>query len=154
MNKKFLLLLLIPIPLLIFMAVRVPDKSSEPFMVGDSIPLLRFKDVEGNDYFFNDFKGKVVLINHWATWCQYCLMELPYLEKIRKEYNREDLEIITILQDPENLDLAKDIIQDYELSIPVLLRDDNPVFTAIESIGLPYSILLDRKGKVRFIHRG
>jgi len=154
MMKKRFLLLLIPLPLLVFLMTHAPDQNREPFMVGDSVPELRFKDVSGNDYFFNDFKGKVVLINHWATWCQYCLVELPHLEQFQSEFDSEDLKIVTLLHDAENLDLAKEIIQNYELTLPVLLADDNPLFDAVESVGLPYSILLDRKGKVRFIHRG
>lgn len=156
MSKKILLLLTLGLALavLALLIIRIPDKKKDPFIVGKLIPEFRFKDINGNDYFFNDFKGKVVLIDHWATWCQYCLVELPHLEKLRNEYDREDLEIVTLLHDPENLDLAKDIIQRNQLTLPVLLRDDNPVFSAVEADGLPYSILLDRKGIIRFVHRG
>jgi len=152
MNKK--LLILLPLALLVILVVKIPKKTPEAFVVGNSIPELRFKDVNGNDYFFNDFRGKVVLINHWATWCQYCLIELPYLEQFRQKYEREDLEIISLLHDTENLDLAKEIIQDDQLSFPILLADDNPALSTIESAGLPYSLLLDRAGSIRFIHRG
>jgi len=152
MIKKGLLFILLL--LLVFLVSTIPEKKTTAFVAGDVIPELRFKDISGNDYFFNDFKGKVVFINHWATWCQYCLLEMPYLEKIRSEYDRRELEMITFLHDPENLDFAKEIIQKQQLTLPVLLRDENPLFSAVEADGLPYSVLVDKKGVVRFVHRG
>lgn len=130
-----------------------PERTRDPFTAGRVIPELRFKDIDGNPYFYNDFKGKVVLINHWATWCQYCLIEMPHLQKLREKYSPEELEIITVLHDPENLDLAKDIRLNYQTTLPILLAD-HPILNSIEASGLPFSMLLDRVGTIRFIHHG
>jgi len=131
-----------------------PEKKTSPTTIGQPVPALRFKDINGNDYFFNKFKGKVVVIANWATWCQYCLIELPYLQQLRTQYPPEKVEIVTILHDPENLDQAKQLIADDSLTLPVLLIGDHPMISQLASSGIPCSILIDRKGIIRFLHRG
>ena len=90
----------------------------------------------------------------WATWCEYCLEELPYLERLKQEYGARGLSVAAVLEDANNVDLARDIRTKNALTCPVLLDEGNRLSKNFTVQGLPFSVLVDRHGKIQFIHLG
>ena len=121
---------------------------------GNAAPDFRLRDLRGNDFFSNRYQGRVLLINFWATWCTYCREELPLLEDFNRRYCAMGLQTVSILKDTNNIDLAMDISSKNSISYPILLDKDEELFKSFGAYALPQTVLVDRSGKIRFIHIG
>lgn len=122
--------------------------------VGRRLPETRMQDLDGNTFFFANTRGQVLLIAFWATWCEYCLEELPYLERLQREYAADGLTVAAVLEDVNNLDLARDIRARNSLTYPILLDERRRLSGAFRVRGLPFSAIADKSGKIRFVHVG
>ena len=102
----------------------------------------------------SSFKGKVVVLDFWASWCEPCKVELPILNKLYKKYHGNGLEILGVNEDKE-LSEAKSFLKSYPMQMP-LLEDGikGVVLTKLEVDGLPVTYVLDKSGKVHKIHKG
>lgn len=115
-----------------------------------------FKDAEGRDVRFADFKGKVAVVNLWATWCAPCRIEMPTLAALAKHYEgRDDLAVVTVSMDVDKaVPEARAFIADH----PPLTYYADPKFQLpFEFPGkgaMPQTILLDRRGNVRAVLTG
>lgn len=115
-----------------------------------------FKDAEGRDVRFSDFKGKVAVVNLWATWCAPCKIEMPTLAALAKHYEgRDDVAVVTISMDVDKaVPEARAFIADH----PPLAYYADPKFQLpFEFPGkgaMPQTILLDRRGNVRAVLTG
>lgn len=121
---------------------------------GSCVSDFRLKDIYGNDYFFNSNKKKIVIIVFWATWCKYCIQELSLLSEIYKGYSRERVEIISVLTDTQNSDLAGRITENNLIQIPVLLDEKQSVSKKFNIRYLPYTVIIDKKQVCRFKYSG
>lgn len=97
----------------------------------------------------DEYRGQVVYLTFWASWCVPCRQEMPYLEQLRKRHKGEGLEIIGISVD-ESLPQAQQFAEDYQLSFPLLWDADRTVSKAYLVPGYPTHYLVDRRGKIRF----
>jgi len=125
------------------------DFSTVPVAVNYSAPALTLMDIEGVPHSLVDYRGQVVLVNLWATWCPPCKEEMPTLEAFYQKYKEKDFVIIAI----NDGDLKEDVLQfvkDYKLTFPVWL---DPTYqateTAFKTLNLPGSFVIDRQGVVR-----
>ena len=115
-----------------------------------------FKDAEGRDVRFNDFRGKVAVVNLWATWCAPCKIEMPTLAALAEHYKgRDDVAVVTISMDVDKaVPEARAFIADH----PPLAYYADPKFQLpFEFPGkgaMPQTILLDRRGNVRAVLTG
>ncbi|WP_312781274.1 TlpA disulfide reductase family protein [Brevundimonas sp.] len=115
-----------------------------------------FKDAEGRDVRFNDFKGRVAVVNLWATWCAPCKIEMPTLAALAEHYkDRDDLAVVTISMD---VDKAVPEARAFIAEHPPLAYYADPKFQLpFEFPGkgaMPQTILLDRQGHVRAVLTG
>jgi len=115
-----------------------------------------FKDAEGRDVRFNDFKGRVAVVNLWATWCAPCKIEMPTLAALAEHYkDREDVAVVTISMDVDKaVPEARAFIADHP---PLVFYADPKFQLPFEFPGkgaMPQTILLDRQGKVRAVLTG
>lgn len=135
--------------------VMMPPPNKEALAIGDNLPEFRLKDLEGNEFFSNQYKGKVMLINFWATWCTYCIEEQPELQRLSEKYGGEDFQTVAMLQDDNNIDYAIQLKDKSGVTFPILIDKSKKIFD-IFGVGdnLPYTLLVDRSGKIRFIHAG
>jgi thiol-disulfide isomerase/thioredoxin len=122
---------------------------------GTDAPLhFTLKDMNGVDVKLASFKGKVILVNFWATWCGPCVIEIPYLVELQNEY-KDDLVILGVSVDdtPEKM---KPYATKMQINYPLLVglgRDD--VQDAYGPLwGIPVSVIVDRDGKVSKKHSG
>ena len=115
-----------------------------------------FKDAEGRDVRFNDFRGKVAVVNLWATWCAPCKIEMPTLAALAEHYKgRDDVAVVTISMDVDKaVPEARAFIADHA---PLAFYADPKFQLPFEFPGkgaMPQTILLDRQGNVRAVLTG
>lgn len=92
-------------------------------------------------------KGKVVLVNFWATWCEPCREEIPALERIAEKYRSQGLETVGVSLDTNGPDAVRSFASEMGLTYPIAMGADSPV-AAYGAQGIPATLLLDRRGRV------
>lgn len=100
-----------------------------------------------------DYRGKVVYVTFWASWCAPCRLEMPFLVALHREMSAQGLEILAINQD-ENLAEAKAFIEPYAVTFGVVSDPDSKALQAYRVEGLPTHFLIDHRGYVRYAHMG
>jgi cytochrome c biogenesis protein CcmG/thiol:disulfide interchange protein DsbE len=100
-----------------------------------------------------DYRGKVVVLNFWATWCVPCLTEMPRFVAWQQEYGGRGLQVIGISMDDEEQPV-RITYQKYRLNYPVVMGDEKIGEMYGGIFGLPVTFLIDRSGKIRFKHEG
>jgi peroxiredoxin len=98
-------------------------------------------------------KGQVVLLNFWASWCGPCRQEMPQLESMYKKYGKLGFTLIGVNVEPDSK-AAEDWLKATPVSFPILFDTDSKVSKAYGVDSMPSTIIIDRKGNVRLLHRG
>src|SRR5262249_54200763 len=109
---------------------------------GKPAPKLALKDVEGRALRLSDYKGKVVLLNFWATWCAPCRAEMPDLVKWQREYKSRGLQVIGVTYPPEELAEARKFIKSIRVNYPIIMgeRETRAIFDEGET--LPITVVI------------
>jgi len=108
---------------------------------------------DGRRVTLSDLRGKVVLLDFWASWCVPCRKELPYLDKMMKTYGRGDFLVVAVNIDNE-LANARKFMADYDITLESLWDAKKKVVSAYDIATMPTTFLLDKRGRVRFVHQG
>ena len=118
--------------------------------VGDNAPDFTLRNLKGKQVSLSSLKGKVVLINFWATWCQPCLAEMPHIDKYYKELKSKGFEVLSIsTDDARNASKVKPLVKSRGFTFPVLLDKQTKVVKLYNpNKTLPYNVLIDRNGKI------
>lgn len=106
-------------------------------------PSFALTSLNGEEVKLEDYRGKKVLLNFWATWCPPCKAEMPAMEKLYKKYSGE-FEILSVNLDPEN-DVAG-FAKKNDLSFPILLDEKQEVQSQYSVISIPTTYMIDEKG--------
>jgi thiol-disulfide isomerase/thioredoxin len=117
-------------------------------------PSLELNDVEGRALRLGDFKGKVVLLNFWATWCAPCRAEMPDLVKWQREYKSRGLQVIGITYPPEELAEVRNFIKSIKVNYPIALGDEQTKAKFDKGETLPITVVIDKNGVVRHVIQG
>jgi peroxiredoxin len=99
------------------------------------------------------FKGQVVMLNFWASWCGPCRHEMPLLDSIYKKYGTLGFTMIGVNVEPDSK-AANDWLKQTPVTFPILYDTDSKVSKLYGVSGMPSTVIVDRKGTVRMIHRG
>ena len=130
------------------------DLSAVPAQVNYAAPALTLTDLQGVTHSLTDYRGQVVLVNLWATWCPPCKEEMPVLQAYHNKYMDKGFTIIAI-NDGDPASDVKQFAEDYRLTFPVWL---DPTYMATDhafkTINLPSSYVIDRNGTVRLMWVG
>src|SRR5215467_603660 len=121
---------------------------------GKPAPLLAMKDIEGRAVRLSDYKGKVVLLNFWATWCAPCRAEMPDLVKWQREYRRHGLQIIGVTYPPEDPAEVRKFIKSINVNYPIALGEKQTKAIFDEGETIPISVVIDKSGVVREVIKG
>jgi cytochrome c biogenesis protein CcmG/thiol:disulfide interchange protein DsbE len=117
-------------------------------------PEFTLKDGQGQDVSLSDFRGKVVLLNFWATWCGPCKIEMPWFVDFQRKYKDQGFSVVAVSLDEEGWDVVRPFAEDMKLNFPVLLGDDE----LAESFGgvqaLPTTFIIDKEGRIYNSHMG
>jgi peroxiredoxin len=116
-------------------------------------PAFTLATLSGEQAALSQYKGQVVLVNFWATWCGPCQQEMPLLEQMYKKYQPAGFTLIGVNVDKEAAPV-KALLARRPVSFPVLLDPANEVSKAYHVDEMPSSVIIDRKGQIRYIHRG
>jgi thiol-disulfide isomerase/thioredoxin len=120
--------------------------------IGSSAPSFELSDLRGQTVSLSQFKGKIVILDFWATWCGPCRLSMPLLEKLQKE-NPNDLKLLAInLEEP--LDLVRDYVARQNINTTVLLDSEGKVGRIYGSESIPMQVLIDKKGIIRDVKVG
>lgn len=120
------------------------------------VPALRLPDLDGRMRALDEFRGRVVLVNFWATWCPPCRREIPAFQEIRARHADRGFEILGVALDEATA--VRDFVAEYGVTYPQLLAGPDGA-SLMARFGnprgaLPYSVLVDREGIVRLAHLG
>src|SRR5471032_89320 len=107
----------------------------------------------GKNVALTQFKGQVVMLNFWASWCGPCRQEMPLLDSIYKKYSKLGFTMIGVNVEPDSK-AANDWLKQTPVTFPILYDTDSKVSKLYGVAGMPSTVIVDRKGNVRMIHRG
>jgi peroxiredoxin len=107
----------------------------------------------GQDVSLAQYRGQVVMINFWASWCGPCRQEMPLLESIYKKYNKMGFTMLGVNVEPDS-NAANEWLKATPVSFPILCDRDSKVSKLYDVAGMPSTVIIDRSGKVRVLHRG
>ncbi len=116
-------------------------------------PALEAQDLNGAPKTLADYRGKVVLLNFWASWCPPCLREMPSMERLRLKMAGRPLEIVA-LDSAETAAEVNAYLSKMKLGFPILLDPDGSNTRRWKVFALPTSFLLDADGRVRYVYTG
>ncbi len=114
--------------------------------VGDTAPNFKLWDLHGQQISLSEYRGAVVFVNFWATWCGPCRVEMPAMETLYRTFNRNDFEILAISTDPQGTAVTKPFKSELGLTFPILHDSDYRVGLAYGARSLPMTFLIDRRG--------
>lgn len=116
---------------------------------GDSAPDFTLSSIDGSDIRLSDYRGRVVMIHFWATWCPPCVEEMPTLERLQGSLNRRDFEILAISVDEGGAPAVTSFMKQKGLTLPVLLDPNRKVASLYGTFKFPETYVVDRNGIVR-----
>ena len=117
-------------------------------------PSWELQDLDGKTVHSSDFKGKVVVLDFWATWCPPCRAEIPGFIELQRKYQAQGLAVVGVSVDQASSDTVKTFAQKLGINYPVVLTDTK-VVTAYGGIdGLPTTFIIDRAGSIVKQHLG
>ena len=127
--------------------------ASAAVQLSSNAPDFTLKSVAGANVRLQEQRGQVVMVNFWATWCGPCRQEMPHLNRLYDKYRAAGFVLlgVNIDDDPR---AAADLAAKLGLRFPVLLDTDKKVSRAYDMSAMPATLLIDRDGRVRYIHRG
>ena len=116
-------------------------------------PELKARDMKGATKTLVDYRGKVVLLNFWASWCPPCLHEMPSMERLRLKMAGRPIEIVA-LASAESAGDVKGFLSKVQLGFPILLDPDGSNTKRWKVFALPTTFLLDSRGRIRHVLTG
>jgi thiol-disulfide isomerase/thioredoxin len=130
--------------------------SAGSVMVGSQRPEFRLGSSTGEFVTPDDFSGKTLLLNFWATWCEPCRREMPMLVDLQKEYSAEGLQVVGVALD--DVQQVRKFVETYGISYPILMgagdvMETSTAYGNVDGV-LPYSVLVDRNGIIRWQYVG
>ena len=122
-------------------------------IVEGKAPDFTLKSAKGNNMKLSEYRGEVVMINFWASWCAPCREEMPILNDMYLKYRDMGFTLlgVNVEEDPAG---AKKMMQDLKVAFPVLYDTTNEVTKLYDVEAMPSTILVDRDGNMRYLHRG
>lgn len=127
--------------------------AERPPLLGSQAPLFTLPNLSGEPIKLEALKGKVVLINFWATWCKPCTKEMPAMEAAYHNLKAQGFEVLAI-NELEDTERVRQHIHSHGHTFSVLMDHDNLVANMYGVVGLPVTIFLDKEGRVREIIKG
>lgn len=128
-----------------------PRAVAEGIKVGDPLPNLAAANLEGK--LPDNLKGKVVLLDFWASWCDPCKASFPAMEELQKQYGPRGLVIVAVNVDENRSDM-EDFLKEHTATFTVVHDAEQKLVAEAGIATMPSSFLVDQSGRVRFVHTG
>jgi peroxiredoxin len=120
---------------------------------GKLAPDFALKSASGENLRLSEYRGEVVMINFWATWCGPCRQEMPILDELYARYQRAGFHLLGVNID-DNQQQAMEMVDELGVSFPVLFDSRKEVSRLYAVEAMPVTLLLDRAGTIRHVHHG
>jgi len=127
--------------------------ASQKTLDGSAAPDFTLKSRGGKNLRLSDYRGQVVMLNFWASWCGPCRTEMPILEQMYKRYGKLGFVILGVNTEQDSTK-ADAYLRDIKVSFPILYDSDSKVSKLYNNKAMPTTIMIDRNGKMRFMHEG
>ena len=125
-----------------------PDKDRR------EAPEFTLKDADGKVVHLSDYKGKVVILDFWATWCGPCKIEIPWFMELQRADKDKGLEVLGVAMDDEGWETVKPFLADLGVNYRVVMGNDQTAQLYGGVDALPTTFLIDRAGKIAAVHVG
>ena len=135
------------------LAVLATSSLAASDLAGLPAPDFALKSSTGENLRLSEYRGDVVMINFWATWCGPCRQEMPLLDQLYSRYERVGFSLLGVNIDDDSK-RAMDMIKELGVSFPVLFDVRKEVSQLYNVDAMPVTVLVDREGNVRYVHKG
>lgn len=131
------------------------EVTARPPEIGKPAPDYRTTALAGDSVSLQQSRGRVVLLNVWATWCHPCREEIPVLQALHERYASRGLELVGVSVDARGEeDTIREFATDFRMTYPLWLDPDERIQATFFAIGVPATFLIDREGTLRWRHVG
>jgi peroxiredoxin len=134
-------------------AVATMTAAAATLQTGAPAPAFQLNSNAGKPMALADFRGQIVLLNFWASWCGPCRQEMPILEQLNRQYHGKGVTLLGVNVEPDSA-AAVAWLKATPVTFPILFDTESKVSSLYEVAGMPNTVIIDRKGLVRYIHRG
>jgi peroxiredoxin len=131
----------------------LPSVQSNAVAISEEAPDFTLKSLEGTNLRLEEYRGQVVLINFWASWCGPCRQEMPLLDRLHHRYEDAGFAVLGVNVEGE-AEPAQEIVDKTNVTFPVLIDEDQKVSEMYNLEAMPSTVVVDRDGVIRYIHRG
>lgn len=142
---------LIPICLLALLVLPAADTTAK-VESGDT-PTLSVKTIDGEKLRLEEWRGRVVLVDFWASWCEPCRASFPFYRRLAEEYDDELFRILAVSVDEKRSD-AEGFVEKFDVPFPVAVDADHELAGRFEPPTMPTCYLIGPDGEVRLVHQG
>jgi peroxiredoxin len=151
-KQTIFLVILILFAVVFAISLLVKDKHVAKKIIrsGDRAPEFRLQALDGRQVSLSDFRGKVVLVHFWATWCPPCVEEIPTLDRLYRELKGREFELLAVSADEGGVEAVTAFMKKNRLNVPVLLDPDRTVAGLYGTYKFPETYIVDRQGVVRY----
>ena len=122
-------------------------------LTGQTAPDFALKSSSGENLRLSEYRGDVVMVNFWATWCGPCRQEMPILDELYARYQRVGFSLLGVNID-DNSSKAMNMVNELGVTFPVLFDSRKEVSELYDVDAMPVTLLIDREGTVRYVHQG
>jgi cytochrome c biogenesis protein CcmG/thiol:disulfide interchange protein DsbE len=133
---------------------RVKAASVKPDAERHDAPEFALKDADGKVVHLSDFKGKVVLLDFWATWCGPCRIEIPWFMDMQRKNKDKGFEVLGVSMDDDGWESVKPFLTEVGVNYRVVIGNDSTAQSYGGVEALPTTFLIDRQGKIAAVHVG
>jgi len=116
-------------------------------------PDFTLKSASGENIKLSELRGQVVMINFWASWCGPCRQEMPLLDDLHARYSPMGFTMLGVNVEKDSRK-AKALLKDLPVDFPILFDQKNQVSKDYDVVAMPSTVLVDRDGNIRYIHKG
>ena len=135
---------------LLFLFAKEGSRGTRIIHEGDRAPEFRLQALDGSAVSLADFRGKVVMVHFWATWCPPCVEEMPMIEQLYRSLGSTDFKILAVSVDEGGAGAVAEFMQRNGLSLPALLDPGRSVAGLYGTFKFPETYILDRRGVVKY----
>lgn len=127
-------------------------ESGKP-RIGDKPPAVKLLGMDGKVHTLDEYKGKTVVINFWATWCVYCVKEMPALQEQWEKWRDQDVVILGINTGEDEM-TVQNFVRQTGVDFPILYDSKNEAVQRYGVVPMPTTFFIDKHGKIALIHEG
>ncbi len=137
----------------IFLGIIAASSLAASDLAGQAAPDFALKSSTGENLRLSEYRGDVVMINFWATWCGPCRQEMPLLNDLFNRYQRVGFSLLGVNIDDDSR-RAMQMVEDLGVDFPVLFDETKAVSKLYQVEAMPVTVIVDREGIVRYVHHG